>query len=208
MRRRVPPALDKGKSMIWKEGNRGEIYFGKGLSVNKSMPSPKKFRMVFKICFFFLILPVFIQPHEAFAELKLAAKDKQRLSGYINTYDSEKLVADSMVKPKVEKLLGQEFNHLKKNIEVHGPIGVDSGILFVSGNAPHKGGLEHGFVGINLYDGEVYAALFTDGKIKVYGKETECSRLPDGVRHWILMTWAYINLDGSTPPNLELRPSK
>jgi hypothetical protein len=145
-----------------------------------------------------------IQSYDAFAEGKLTPNDKQRLLAYINTYDSEKLISDSIVSPQIVHLLGQELNHLKNNINVHGPIGVNSGILFVSGNAPHKGGSEHGFVGINLYDGVVYAALLTAGKIKVYGKGNEYSQLPDGVKHWILMTWAYIKLDGKAPSNLEM----
>lgn len=82
-----------------------------------------------------------------------------------------------------------------------------SGILFVAGNARHQGGKEHGFVGINLYNGNVYTAMLTDGKIKVYGKEKEYRILPDGVRGWILLTWATINLKSKTPPNLELHTS-
>lgn len=151
---------------------------------------------------------IFTQSSEALAEGKLPLQDKQRLSIFINTYDSEKFIADPAVKPQIERLLGQELNHLKNNINVHGPIGVISGILFVSGNAPHQGGKEHGFVGIDLYNGVVYAVLLTDGKIKVYGNEKEYSRLPDGVRHWILMTWAYTNLHGKAPPDLELLLSK
>ena len=148
---------------------------------------------------------ILIQSYSTLAEGYLPLKDKQRLSSYINTYESGKLIADPTVKPQMEHFLGNELNHLKKNIEVHGAIGVISGILYISGNAPHKGGLEHGFLGIDLYSGIVYAVLLTDGKIKVYGKENEYSWLPDGVRHWILVKLAYTNLNGKAPPSLEMR---
>lgn len=151
------------------------------------------------ICFFT------IQSQHCFGEEKLSEKDRQRLLSYINTYDSQKFINDPVVQSALKHHLGNELAHLERNVSVHGPIGIISGILYIAGNAPHQGGEEHGFLGIKLHDGSVYAALYTKGRIEVFGKAKKYAHLPDGVRHWILMTWAYSNLNGKMPPNVELR---
>jgi hypothetical protein len=196
--------LDKNKEDSLRHG----ILFGREQNVNTKVTFQKKWHLAQQVLFLLLIsLFILIQSYEAKAEEKLSPRDKQRLLAYINTYESTKFIADPKIKPQLERLLGQELNHLKNNINVRWPIGVISGILFVSGSAPHLGGEENGFVGIDLNDGAVYAALLTEGKIKVYGKSTMYHSLPDGVRDWILMTWADASLDGKAPPNVELHPS-
>jgi hypothetical protein len=140
------------------------------------------------------------------AQSKLPAADRERLMRYVNTYDSDKLLADPIVKPRLAELLGSELAHLKKNLDVRGPIGVVGGMLTLSGNAPHQGLLENGFVGVSLYNGAVYACILSRGRIDVYGREQKYQYLPDAVRDWIVWAWATPQLNGRAPSNVVLHP--
>jgi hypothetical protein len=118
---------------------------------------------------------------------------------YVNTYDSQKLLDDPMVKPQLARILGPQLTHLESNVGVHGPLGVDGGGLTLSGNAEHLGGEEEGLVFVDLSSGGVYACLLTNGRFEVYGKQPKFDYLPDAVRHWIVLTWAWVNLKGGLP---------
>lgn len=145
-----------------------------------------------------------LQSSRVSASPKFSAEDKQRLLAYLDTYAVERFLSDPAIKPQLERMLGSEMYHLKKNIDVHGPVGLTSRMLFVSGNAPHKGGIERGFVGINLNNGTVCAGLFSGGKIKVYAKSIYYPHLPEAIRSWILATRAETKPNGEMPPNVEL----
>ena len=142
------------------------------------------------------------------SQTKLSAQDHQRLMSYINTYNSMKLLADPLVQPQLAHLMGAQISHLKRNLNVAGPIGVSSEMLTFSGNAPHQGMEENGFLGVSLYNGEVYACLLTKGKFEVYGKEKQYNFLPDAVRQWIEATWARLQLGIKDPPNVVLHPAR
>lgn len=140
------------------------------------------------------------------AQSKLPAKDHQRLLSYINTYGSTKLLQDPIVRPQLVRLMGAQLQHLEINLNVAGSVGVDSDVLTVSGNAPHQGLEENGFLGVNLYNGDAYACLLTKGKIEVYSKEAKYDYLPYPVRMWIGSTWAMVHFNGNPPPNVVLHP--
>lgn len=138
------------------------------------------------------------------AQGKLSAIDHQRLISYVNNYDSQKLLADPLVKPQLERLLGPQLSHLKENLNVAGPIGVNDNVLTLSGNAPHMGMEENGFLGVNLYNGEVYVCLLTGGRFQLYSKQTKYEYLPSAVREWIVYMGASLRLNGNMPPNVIL----
>jgi hypothetical protein len=126
---------------------------------------------------------------------------------YVNTYDGNKLLADPVVKPQLEHLLGPNLSHLIRNLDVRGPIGVSGGMLTISGNAPHAGLFENGFVGVSLYNGEVCAGILSRSRIDVYGKQPGYSQLPDAIRQWAVWIWAMLRLNGHAPPNLLIHPA-
>ncbi len=136
------------------------------------------------------------------AQHTLASTDHDRLLAYVNTYDGSRLLADSIVAPQLARLLAGELDHLKRNLDVIGPIGVQSMMLTLSGNAAHAGGEEDGFLGVSLADGAVYACLLTHGAIEVYAASQPYAQLPDAVRHWILYTWASTHVQDGEPPNV------
>ena len=141
------------------------------------------------------------------AQTRLPEAEQHRLLAYVNTYDAGQLLADSLVAPQLGRRVGRAADRLRRNLDVIGPIGVDAGMLTLSGSAPHAGGEEAGFVGVNLYDGSVYVGLLTGGRFEIYGPQPTYDRLPDAVRHWIMYTWAAARLDGAAPPNVIVHPS-
>ena len=153
-----------------------------------------------------MLLTLLAAPSMLPAQNKLAVNDHQRLMSYVNTYDSQKLLTDPVVKPQLAHIMGPQLTHLESNLDVHGPLGVDGGGLTLRGNAEHRGGEEEGFVFVDLNSGEVYACLLTNGRFEVYGKQLKFDYLPDGVRHWIFLTWASVNLKGTQPPNVVMHP--
>jgi hypothetical protein len=159
------------------------------------LPGPKYITLA-------LLLFLTFEAGLSFAGDRLPAEDYERLITYVNNTEIEKFVLDPAVGPKLEIIAGAAFRQVLENIEVHGPIGIDSNILFVSGSARHKGLSEAGFVGIDLYCGHVYAALYSEGTIHVYGKMPKFDHYPKCVRNWVLATWAWMALGGRMPPNV------
>jgi hypothetical protein len=156
---------------------------------------------------FVVLLLLTLPSSGSFAGDRLPTDDYKRLITYLNTAEIEKFLLDPAVGPKLEIIAGQSFQQVLENIEVNGPIGMVSGVLFVSGIAAHKGLSEHGFVGIDLYTGLVFAALYSEGTIHVYGKTTKFEHLPTCVRNWVLETWAWQALGGRMPPNVNMHVS-
>jgi hypothetical protein len=134
----------------------------------------------------------------------LPAAAQKRLLRDVASYTTDAFLADTLVRPHLSRLLGDELPHLRKNIDVRGSAAFSSGMVYVTGNAPHQGGEEHGFVGIDSYSGQICAALLSQGKFEVYGAGMNRSALPVALREWILATWAYVKLDGSLPPTATL----
>jgi len=127
-----------------------------------------------------------------------------RLMGYVASEDTDAFLADPLVMPHVERLLGNELSHLRQNIDVRGSVAFSSGMLYVVGNAPHQGLEEHGFVGIETFSGRVCAGVFSKGRFEVYGAGSDRDTIPVALREWILATWAYASLEGSIPANARL----
>jgi len=124
---------------------------------------------------------------------------RSRLLRYIASDDTDAFLADPLVGPRLERLLGTELAHLRQNIDVRGSVAFSSGMVYVVGSAAHHGGEEHGFVGIEAYSGRVCAAVYSGTRFDVYGVGTDRNSIPVTLREWILATWAYVSLDGSIP---------
>jgi hypothetical protein len=129
---------------------------------------------------------------------------RARLLRYIASEDTDAFLADSLFVPRLNRLLGAELPHLRQNIDVRGSVAYNSGMVYVTGNAPHHGGEEHGFIGIETYSGRICAAVYSGGRFDVYGAGTDRDGVPVALREWILGTWAYVSLDGSIPSTATL----
>jgi len=160
----------------------------------------------FTCCASLLLMTITSCP-QLLGQSKLSPADRQRLMSYVNTYNAGKLLADPVVKPQLARLVGSQLRHLETNLNVRGPIGVSGGMLTISGNAPHQGLFENGFLSVSLYNGEVYAGILSRGRIDVYGRQPGYSQLPDAVRQWAVWIWALLRLNGHAPPNVLIHPA-
>lgn len=87
-------------------------------------------------------------------------------------------------------LLGSELVHFKKNVEVHSPISIVSHVLSFVGNAPHQGGEENGFFGVDLKSGEIGVVIFSQKTLTVYGKSKAFWLQNEPLREWIYTHFA------------------
>lgn len=92
------------------------------------------------------------------------------LSETIGTYHWERVVADPVVSGKIIAAVGaKQFETLKKNLSVSGPIAFDGMRLVMHGNAPHSGMSDCAVLTVSLYDGKIAFGIFEDGKKIVTG---------------------------------------
>jgi hypothetical protein len=129
---------------------------------------------------------------------------RKRLMRYVASEDTDAFLADSLVGPRLKRLLGAKLSHLQQNLDVRGAVAFQSGMVYVDGNASHGGGEEHGFVGVDAYSGRVCAAIYSSKQFTVYGAGTDRYAVPVALRSWILGTWAYVSLEGSIPATTKL----
>ncbi|HSQ60667.1 MAG TPA: hypothetical protein VLT84_09580 [Acidobacteriota bacterium] len=146
------------------------------------------------------------QPSEPIREQPaLLPADRDRLFAFVTTLDTEGLLADPVVRAGLAGLRGLPIAHLKRNLGEHGPVGFGSGLVVVQGNAPHHGGQENAFLGVSLESGRVYAGLLTQGRIVVFANQGDYNALPEAVRDWILMIFAFERTGGGMPQNVDLK---
>lgn len=117
---------------------------------------------------------------EAFSESKLA-----HLIKYVGTHKHEEIMNDPYVRGKLDAMMGSQVAHLKENMNVAGPVDLTSGCLAMGGNAPHEGGSEESQLYVCLYNGDIHAAILSDGKIKVFSDASQYTYMPFGLRQWI-----------------------
>ncbi len=142
-------------------------------------------------------LPISLQ-----AQGRLTPQQHQRLMSYVNSDDGQKLLADPIVKAQLAHLMGPQVSHLLKDLDVHGPIGVQDGMLILTGNAPNMGMEENGFIGVKLYNGEVVACIFTHGHVEVFTKQPKFDYLSQAVHQWAVWILASAQLQGRQPANV------
>ena len=161
-------------------------------------------------CFSYALLALFpfAVPTLLAAQGQLTPQQKQHLTSYVNSEDSSKLLADPAVKVQLAHLMGPQLHHLITNLDVHGPIGVQDGMLILTGNAPHMGMAENGFLGVKLYNGEVVACLFTHGRVEVFTKQPKFDYLAQAVHEWAVWILASAQLRGRQPANIVMHTAR
>lgn len=107
------------------------------------------------------------------------------LRKYVGSPDYPALLKEPAVKAKLQGLVGKHLPALMHNIDVTGDMGLVSGAITISGNAPHKGGEEEGVICVAEYDGIVQAALLSKGRISVFAKDNNYDNLMICIKDWI-----------------------
>lgn len=127
----------------------------------------------------------------AAATMALAALSAQAqgnmppLRKYVGSPDYPALLKEPAVKAKLQAVVGKQLPALMHNINVTGDMGLVSGAITISGNAPHKGGEEEGVICVAEYDGTVQAAILSKGRITVFAKDGKYDGLMICIKDWI-----------------------
>ncbi|TAN05224.1 MAG: hypothetical protein EPN38_11370 [Rhodanobacteraceae bacterium] len=88
------------------------------------------------------------------------------------------------------RLPGNERLHLKRNLDVSGPIALAGCHLVLAGNAPHMGTEQDAMLDVDLASGTVIAAIHAGGRIDIYvladanASRPDWNALPRALREW------------------------
>ena len=132
---------------------------------------------------------------------------------YAGTYQSVQLLAEPAVAAKLKKLLGPELAHMKRNLDVVGPVDLISCDLVISGNAEHQGGEENAIVAIDIHSGAVAAAIMSQGKIAIYADTGKTmagmayeEAVPLAIKDWLAVIYTKFYFRLHPPANTRLLP--
>lgn len=118
-----------------------------------------------------------------------------RLLPYAGGYHASALLAEPVVARPLERLLGPELGHLRRNLVVAGSVDLVSCDLVVLGNAEHAGGEENAIVAVDLDTGSVSAAILSRGPIDVdidpagAPAGSGYDRVPLAVKNWLAVVY-------------------
>jgi hypothetical protein len=114
-----------------------------------------------------------------------AADGKALVAKYAGNPDYPALFKEPAVQPLLQKIVGAQMKQLMFHLNVAGDIELIGGALAVSGNAPHRGGIDEAIVCIAPFGPVVEAAIASSGKITVYSKDGNYEYLMRCVKDWI-----------------------
>ncbi len=112
---------------------------------------------------------------------------------------------DPAVQARLQGLPTPVRAHLKRNLDVRGPVDLVSCHLVLSGNADHMGGEENAIIDVNLYSGAVTAALLSHGSINIYLDKDPTAgtgytaAVPPAVRRWAALAGTGFHADEHPP---------
>ena len=121
----------------------------------------------------------------ALAATTVQAQTTPPLRKYVGSPDYPALLKEPGVKAKLQAVVGKQLPALMHSINVTGDMGLVSGAIAISGNAPHKGGEVEGVICVAEYDGTVQAALLTNRHITVFAKDQSYDNLMICIKDWI-----------------------
>ena len=104
---------------------------------------------------------------------------------YIGTYEYDAVFDDLAVRRSMKALLGENISLFLRNIQARAPIGFEGSGLVLKGLKPHEGDKETAILIVEPYDGEIHAAIMSEGKIAVYSKALKYEHLPIAIRQWV-----------------------
>jgi hypothetical protein len=107
------------------------------------------------------------------------------LSQHIGTYDYGAILGDPAVRSALQDLAGSDVENIVINLDVASSIAFIDGHLVLRGNAPHQGGLEEALVMVNVYNGQVRAALLHDNRMTLFAADTEYEYVPRELRDFL-----------------------
>lgn len=118
------------------------------------------------------------------------------IAKYAGTWEVGAFLEEQAVRGELQELMGAELKTLEHNLNVNGGVEFISGALAVRGNAPHKGTEEEAIVCVQPFGAapKVHAAVFSQGFVTVYTRETRYDFMTVCVKDWItLVSSRHIN---------------
>ncbi|KRF00362.1 hypothetical protein ASG87_13600 [Frateuria sp. Soil773] len=79
----------------------------------------------------------------------------------------------------LQRLLGERFARFKANMQVSGPLSRAGDLLYVTGNKPHEGGEEAGYLLVDPAARQIEVGLWEGGKLGVYRSGADLADPPD-----------------------------
>jgi len=158
-----------------------------------------QFKFIMKIFLFFYLIT--ISPADI---IKPTNTKLTHLKEYIGTYEDAKIYTDKFVSKKLNKLLGNELEHLKRNLSVRGPIDFIDGELVITGNAPHLGTIEDAILSINIYNGKISAAIHSNETITVYTEENNYQYIPISIKDYLAVWKTNMKFRFEPPEELKI----
>ena len=90
------------------------------------------------------------------------------------------LIYDPNVKPKLDALLGDEFLHLRKNLDRRPRIDYSEGHVYIEGSRRPtlRDWVERAIVMVSTFDGRAHVGIYSEGKRTIYSRAQHWSHLP------------------------------
>jgi hypothetical protein len=126
------------------------------------------------------------------------------LEGFVGKHKNvqELFSKDESIKKGIEDLARDQIVDLYRNLSTSGPIDMISGDLVFSGNAPHKGGEEMGIIVIELYNGNIHAAIYSNSTTYIFSDKKKFKYLPVALKKWIYLVNSDYYKNKKAPPNI------
>lgn len=101
--------------------------------------------------------------------------------------DTDAFLRLPAVHAELQKLLGEELNHLKHNLKVRGAVDLIHGTLSLSGNAPHQGTEEEAVVCVVPFNMTVEAAILCKSAVTVFARTERYEGATLCIKDWITL---------------------
>jgi hypothetical protein len=109
------------------------------------------------------------------------------LSQYIGTYHYERVLNDEQMSDVLAELMGDAVTHLRRNMLVKSPIGMDGGYLVLRGLAAHKGGEEEALALVDMYNNKLHVVIYSKPQLYLYSDAAKWHHLPNAIRDYIYL---------------------
>ncbi|MDJ1480689.1 hypothetical protein QNI16_09355 [Cytophagaceae bacterium YF14B1] len=93
-----------------------------------------------------------------------------------------KLLDNEVLKPRLQKLLGSQYDYMVSIWEVETPIEIENGLLYTSAMQAHSGGDPGAVLMADVTKNVLYVAIRQDGNAKVYSEDG--SAAPQRLQDW------------------------
>lgn len=116
-----------------------------------------------------------------------ASAMRAMIAQWAGNYDTDAFLRLPAVRKELQKLLGQEFDHLMHNLNVRGAVDLSGQTLSVNGNAPHQGTEEEAIVCVMAGSMAVEAAILSKDTVTVFTRADSYHHTSLCIKDWITL---------------------